>query len=58
MLQKNFIKLSIMTKLKKIEQIKCNQLECANFEDFMMKEVEKEYEEWLDQSKSKRHRQK
>ena len=47
-----------MTKLKKIEQIKCNQLECANFEDFMMKEVEKEYEEWLDQSKSKRHRQK
>jgi hypothetical protein len=38
--------------------MKGNQLECVKFEDFMMKEIEKEYEELLAKSKSKRHKKK
>ena len=41
-------------KEKKIEQMKGNPLECAKFEDFMMKEIQHEYEQLLAMMRDKK----
>ena len=43
-------------KEKKIEQMKGNQIECAKFEDFMMEEIEEDYEKLLKMKRNNKNR--